>query len=220
MTLAEMPKQRRERTCQHHIQRLGKGPCWQRGTHTHLKNINPELLLSKGNTGTKNGVKTEGKAIQRLLHLGIHPISSHQIQTLLLMPGSTCWQEPDAAISWEALTDPDQQMWMLTANHWTEHRDPSGEVRGRNEGAEGVCNPIGRTTVSTNQMLQSSQVLNYEPKGTHGGTHGSRCIVAEDGLTWHQWKGRPLVLLTLMPHLKGMLGLRGEIGWMVMGTTS
>jgi hypothetical protein len=39
---------------------------------------------------------------------------------------------------------------MLTAKHWTEHKDPNGRVRGRNEEAEEVCNPIGRTT-STNQ---------------------------------------------------------------------
>jgi hypothetical protein len=41
---------------------------------THLKNINPECLLSKGNAGIKNGAETEGKAIQRLPHLEIHPI--------------------------------------------------------------------------------------------------------------------------------------------------
>jgi hypothetical protein len=29
---------------------------------THLKNINPELLLSKRNAGTKSGAETEGKA--------------------------------------------------------------------------------------------------------------------------------------------------------------
>ena len=29
-------------------------------------------------------------------------------------------------------------MQMLTANHWTEHRDPNGGVRGRTEGAEGI----------------------------------------------------------------------------------
>jgi hypothetical protein len=40
---------------------------------------------------------------------------------------------------------------MLAANNWTEHRDPSGGIRGKTEGAEGVCNPIGRTTISTNQ---------------------------------------------------------------------
>jgi hypothetical protein len=53
---------------------------------THLKNINPELLLSKGNAWTKRRAETEGKAIQRLPHLGIHPIWRHQTQTLLLMP--------------------------------------------------------------------------------------------------------------------------------------
>jgi len=36
--------------------------------------MNPEFLLSKGNAGTKNGAETEGKAIQRLPHPGIHPI--------------------------------------------------------------------------------------------------------------------------------------------------
>jgi len=66
-------------------------------------------------------------------------------------------------------------MRMLTANHQTEHRDPNGEVRRRTEGAEGVYNPIRRTTISTNQILypQSSQGLNHHSKSTHGATHGS-----------------------------------------------
>jgi hypothetical protein len=55
------------------------------GPPTYLKNINPELLLSKGNAGAKSEAKTEGKTIQRLPHLEIHPICSHQTQTLLLM---------------------------------------------------------------------------------------------------------------------------------------
>ena len=38
---------------------------------THLHNFNPELPLSKGNTGTKSG--EEGKAIQSLPHLGMDP---------------------------------------------------------------------------------------------------------------------------------------------------
>jgi hypothetical protein len=42
-------------------------------------------------------------------------------------------------------------MGMLTGNHQTEHGDPNGGVRGRTEGAEGDCNPIGRTTISTHQ---------------------------------------------------------------------
>jgi hypothetical protein len=40
---------------------------------------------------------------------------------------------------------------MYTANHWTESRDLNEEVRARTVGAEGVCNIIGRTTISTNQ---------------------------------------------------------------------
>jgi hypothetical protein len=43
------------------------------------------------------------------------------------------------------------QMWMLAANYQTKHMDPYGGVMGRTEGAEGVCNPIERTTISTNQ---------------------------------------------------------------------
>ena len=35
------------------------------------------------NTETKYGAETEEKAIQRLSHLGIYPIYSHQTQTLL-----------------------------------------------------------------------------------------------------------------------------------------
>jgi hypothetical protein len=49
---------------------------------TSLQFFNPELFLSKGNTETKCGAVTERKAIQRLPHLGIHPIYRHQIQTL------------------------------------------------------------------------------------------------------------------------------------------
>ena len=55
------------------------------GSPTHLQILNPEGLLFKGNTGTKCGAETEGKATQRLPHLGIHPIYCHQTQTLLWM---------------------------------------------------------------------------------------------------------------------------------------
>jgi len=50
------------------------------GPPTHLKDINPEFLLSKGNEGTKSGAVTEGKAIQTLPHLWIHSIYRHQTQ--------------------------------------------------------------------------------------------------------------------------------------------
>jgi hypothetical protein len=42
-------------------------------------------------------------------------------------------------------------MQILTANHWTEVWDPYGRDRGRIEGDEWDCNPIGRPMFSTNQ---------------------------------------------------------------------
>jgi hypothetical protein len=65
---------------------------------------------------------------------------------------------------------------MLSAKYRTKHGVPNGGVRERTEGAEEVCNPIGKTTISNNQTLQSSQGLNHQPKSTHGGTHGSSHI--------------------------------------------
>jgi hypothetical protein len=40
-------------------------------------------VLTGGNIDAKCGAETEGKAIQRLPHLGIHPIYSHQTWMLL-----------------------------------------------------------------------------------------------------------------------------------------
>jgi hypothetical protein len=57
----------------------------------------------EGVTETKCGVETEEMTIQRLPHLGIHPIYNHQTQTLLWMPTRACCQEPDIAVLWEAL---------------------------------------------------------------------------------------------------------------------
>jgi hypothetical protein len=49
-----------------------------------------DKIITRGNMGKKYGAETEGKAIQRLPHLGIHPIYSHQTWMLLWMPGSAC----------------------------------------------------------------------------------------------------------------------------------
>jgi hypothetical protein len=55
------------------------------------------VLLRRGNkipmegvTETKCEAKTEGMTIQRLPHLGIHPIDNHQNQSLLWMPRRAC----------------------------------------------------------------------------------------------------------------------------------
>jgi len=47
-------------------------------------------ILTEGNIGTKSGAGTEEKISQRLPHLGIHPICSHQTQLLMLIPRSVC----------------------------------------------------------------------------------------------------------------------------------
>jgi hypothetical protein len=47
-------------------------------------------ILTGGDMDTKYGAESEGKATQRLFHLGIHSIYSHQTRTLLWMPGSAC----------------------------------------------------------------------------------------------------------------------------------
>ena len=44
----------------------------------------------EGVTETKFGAEMEGRTIHRLPHPGIHPIISHQTQTLLHMPARFC----------------------------------------------------------------------------------------------------------------------------------
>jgi hypothetical protein len=60
----------------------------------------------EGVTETKFGDETNGWTIQRLPHLGIHPIISHQMQTLLHMPATFCLKDPDIAFSYEAMPVP------------------------------------------------------------------------------------------------------------------
>jgi hypothetical protein len=44
----------------------------------------------EGVTETKFRAETEGMSIQRLPHLGIHPINNHQAQILLQLPTRVC----------------------------------------------------------------------------------------------------------------------------------
>ena len=60
-------------------------------------------ILTEGDTETKSGAESEGKTIQKLQHLGIHPIYNYKTQTLLLMYTSACWQDLDIAVTCEAL---------------------------------------------------------------------------------------------------------------------
>jgi hypothetical protein len=96
----------------------------------------------------------------------------------LWMPTSACWQEPDIAISWEALPVPDKYRGGCSqSTSRLSTGCPMEELAiERTQGAEGVSNPIEGTTIWTNQYPQSSQGLNHQPKSTHGGTHVSSPI--------------------------------------------
>jgi hypothetical protein len=59
------------------------------------QSVDTLFLLRRGNKipregVTKLGAESEGMTIQRLLHLGIHPINNHQTQSLLQMPTRFC----------------------------------------------------------------------------------------------------------------------------------
>ena len=108
----------------------------------------------EGVTETKFTAEMEGSTIHRLTHLGIHPINNYQTQTLLHMPARFCWQDPDISISCEALPVPGKYRSGIVI-YWMEHRAPNEGARESTQGAKGVCNPIGGTTIWTNQYPQS-----------------------------------------------------------------
>jgi hypothetical protein len=66
-------------------------------------------------------------------------------------------------------------MWMLEANHQTELKDTSWGAGRRTLGAEGHCNPIGRTMLS-GWTTQLSQGLDHQPMSVQGGIHDSGYI--------------------------------------------
>jgi hypothetical protein len=82
------------------------------------------MFLSKGKIGAKNGIETEGKAIQRPPHLRVHPIcrtpNHHHY----------CWcQEVLADRSLRGSSSTwTKCMQILTDNHQTEPRIPKEEL--------------------------------------------------------------------------------------------
>jgi len=59
---------------------------------------------------------------------------------------------------------------------------------------KGACNPLENTTISTKQKSQSSQGLNHQPKSIHGGTMTPAAYETEDGIIWHQYEEKPLIM--------------------------
>jgi hypothetical protein len=63
-------------------------------------------ISTEGVAETKFRAKTKGWTIQRLPHSGVHPIISHQTQTLLHTPARFCWKDPGITVSCEAMPGP------------------------------------------------------------------------------------------------------------------
>jgi hypothetical protein len=124
--------------------------------------VDTSFLLRLGNkipmegvTETKFGDKWKGWTIQRLPHLWIDPIISHQTQTLLHMPARFA----NIAVSCEAMPVPGKYRSGCSVIYWMEHRVPNVRARESTQGVEGVCNPIGGTTyelISTPRACVSS----------------------------------------------------------------
>ena len=77
---------------------------------------------------------------------------------------------------------------MLGANYYIELWDPDWGAGRRIGGAEGNCNPIGRTT-QAGWNSQCSKRLGHQPECREGSL--TPCTeVAEDDLVWYQWEGR------------------------------
>ena len=59
-------------------------------------------ISMEGVAEKKFGAKMKRWTIQRLPHLGVHPIISHQMQILLHMPARFCRKDSDIAVLCEA----------------------------------------------------------------------------------------------------------------------
>jgi hypothetical protein len=91
------------------------------------------------------------------------------------------------------------QKWMLTVSYWMDYRAPKGGARESTQGAKGICNPIGGTTLWTHQ---------------YPGALDSSCICIK------RWPSRPSLereapcsCKLYMPQYRGMPGPRSRSEW-------
>ena len=91
------------------------------------QHVDTSFLLRLGNkipmegvTETKFGAEIKEWTIKKLPHSGIHPIISHQRQTLLHVPARFCWKGSDIAVSCEAILGPSKHRsgWSHSAIWW------------------------------------------------------------------------------------------------------
>jgi hypothetical protein len=147
----------------------------------------------------------EGKTIQRLPHMGLHPIRNHQTTK---PPNTTAYARKilltgfwRSSLLWVYANAWQMQKWMVTVINWMEHRAPNEGASRSTQGAKGVCNPIGGTTIWNNQ---------YPPRAV-----SLVAYVAEDGLVDQQWEEQSLVLWRSYAPVQGKARARKQewVGW-------
>ena len=100
----------------------------------------------------------------------------------------------DYARAWQT------QKWMLTVSYWMDHWSPNGGARESTQGPEGIRNPIGETTIWTNQ---------YPPRA-----HVSSCIWIRRWPNWPSVEREAHWSCKLyMPQYRGTPGPRSGSGW-------
>jgi hypothetical protein len=110
-----------------------------------------------------------------------------------------CWKDPDIAVSCETRPGPSKHKWILTVSYWMGHRAPNGGARESIQGAKEICNPVGATTLWTNQY----------PKALD-----SSCICIK------RWPSKPSLereahwtCKLYMPQYRGTPGPKSGDGW-------
>jgi hypothetical protein len=88
---------------------------------------------------------------------------------------------------------------MLTVSYWIDHRAPNGGARESTQGAKGICNPIGGTTLWTNQYPRALD---------------SSCICIKRWPSWPSLEREAHWTCKLyMPQYRGTPGPKSGSGW-------
>ena len=163
----------------------------------------------EGVTETKFGAETKGWTMKRLPYPGIHPIISFQTLTTLHTLARFCWKDPDIAVSCENMTpgpNKHRSGCSQSAIGWIT-RPPMEELEKVPKELQGVCNPIGGTTIWTNLYAHSPRA------------HVSSCICIR------RWPSRPSVereahwsCKLYLPQYRGTPGPKSGSGGSVWGT--
>jgi hypothetical protein len=143
--------------------------CWLEDTYQVWFNLKVEYVcytvMTKRTHELERIKKPEGMTIQRLPHLGNPPHKQPPNPDTRQMPTRTCWQEPDIAVSFEALPVPDKYRSHPLDSHPLDRAHiPQWRSQRNTQGAEGVWNPIEGTSIWTNQYPQRSLELYHQSK--------------------------------------------------------